>query len=297
MNEVTRGITFVIPVYNEQDAIVDTISRLRKALEPVGVPWEVVVVNDGCTDGTRALAVATGGVRIVDHPMNIGYGNAVKTGIRSANYEWVGIVDADGSYPIEKCGLLVEAMKEGYDMAVIVRQNINQIDSLGKRMFRSIFKKAVQWLNDSRIEDPNSGFRVFRRDAVLKLLPLLCGTFSFTTSLTILLCGLCYFVKFIPGDYSPRKGRSKVRTFRDSVRTCEYIVQGIIFFNPMKFFILLAVFVGFTVYLPAVGLAFLGWHTVSLYYVIFGTAAGFMMGIGGLGDVIRISMTRRDHKE
>jgi len=289
MRNINPGLSYIIPAYNEEKSILDTIGRLQSVLQTLSIPSEIIVVDDGSSDHTKKFAQECSGIRLISHPINIGYGNALKTGINNANYEWIGIVDADGSYPIEDLPLLVKEMENGFDMVVGIRANIHQIDGIAKRLFRKAYKIAVSFLNDGRIEDPNSGFRVFRRDIVLKLMPFLCGTFSFTTSLSILISGMSYFVKYIPIQYSIRTGTSKVRHFRDSLKTIQYIAQGVIFFNPIKFFILLAMLTILTVCIPAMVIAMFRMHTLSLYYLIFGVTSALMIAMGGVGDIIRTS--------
>lgn len=287
------GISMVVPVYNEETGIGETIARLKNVLGSLDFPYEIITVNDGATDGTSDILAATSEIVVVTHPLNIGYGNSIKSGINNAKYDWIGIVDADGSYPVEDIGRLITEMEKGFDMVVGNRVNISELDSFTKRVFRAIYKKLVSFLNDSRIEDPNSGFRVFKRDMAFRLMPFLCGTFSFTTSLSILTSGLFYFVKYIPIQYSKRQGKTKVKHVRDSVRTLQFIVQGIVFFNPIKFFVMLAVFMILFVCIPAMVIAMMRMATLSLYYMIFGVAVSLMIGMGALGDIIRISSFKR----
>lgn len=293
MIEAGVGLSFVVPVYNEEESILDTLHRLVSVLSCLDIPSEIIVVNDGSTDASKQLALQCKGVIVHSHPVNIGYGNSIKSGALKAQFDWIGIVDADGSYPIEDIPRLVDEMKNGYDMVVGSRCNINENDSFIKGFFRNIFKAMVSFLNDNRIEDPNSGFRIFKRRTLIQLTPFLCGTFSFTTSLSILTSGLCYFIKYVPITYSKRTGKSKVKHFRDTIQTIQYIMQGIIFFNPMKFFVILALLMVFFVCIPAMFLAYLNMATLSLYYMIFGTAVSLMIGMGALGDIVRISSHRR----
>lgn len=288
----SKGLSFIVPVYNEEASIVDTLKRLHKTLSGLQLPFEILLVDDGSTDLTHQRALEVADVRILRHPVNIGYGNALKTGIRQVRYEWVGFVDADGSYPIEDTPLLLRAMEEGFDMAVGSRSNLNAIDGFTKRMFRAMFGLLVRFLNDSRIEDPNSGFRILKRDIVIRLMPFLCGKFSFTTSLTVLMSGLYGFIKYVPVTYTQRVGRSKVRHFRDSLATLQYIAQGILFFNPIKFFLILVAFMVTAIFLPSLAIALTGHTTLSLYCMLGGTTGTLLLGMAGLADVIRIASER-----
>jgi glycosyltransferase involved in cell wall biosynthesis len=250
-------------------------------------------VDDGSTDDTGRIAAQFAGISVISHPVNIGYGNAIKTGILRATYEWIGIVDADGSYPIEDIPILIAEMNNGYDMVVGARINTSENDSFVKRIFRGIFKRMVSFLNDNRIEDPNSGLRVFKRNMVLPLMPFLCGTFSFTTSLSILTSGLYFFISYVPISYYKRTGKSKVKHVRHTIQALQFIAQGVIFFNPMKFFVILAFLMVLFVCIPAMVIAMCNMHTFSLYYMIYGTAVTLMIGMGALGDIVRIASQKR----
>jgi glycosyltransferase involved in cell wall biosynthesis len=293
VSDCENSLSFVIPVYNEEESISDTINRLKGIQSELDINSEIIIVNDGSTDRSEQIAFQHENISVLSHPSNIGYGNAIKSGVLRAKYDWICIVDADGSYPLEDIHLLVAEMKKGYDMVVGARTNLNENDSYLKRFFRSIFKWTVSFLNDNRIEDPNSGFRIFKRSMVLKLTPFLCGTFSFTTSLSILTSGLFYFIKYVPIQYHKRNGRSKVRHIRDTIQTIQYIIQGVIFFNPLKFFVILSALMVILVCIPAMAIAYYDMPILSLYYMIFGTAVTLMIGMGGLGDIIRISSHKR----
>ncbi len=288
------GISYVMPAYNEEQGISNALQRLISTLAGLNMPYEIIVVNDGSCDRTKELVEQFKNVKLISHPVNTGYGNALKTGIRNAQYEWIGIVDADGSYPIEDIPRLIGEMQNGFDMVIGTRMNTGELDKFLKKIFRRIFKTILKLVIKTSIEDANSGFRVFRRELAIDLFPFLCGTFSFTTSLTILAMGKACFVKYIPIQYHPRKGTSKVHHLRDSMRTVQYIVQGITFFNPIKFFILLSFGMILVVCIPAMFLALFRMHTLSLYYMIFGTTVTLLMALGVLADVIRISSGRRD---
>ena len=82
--------------------------------------YEIIVVDDGSTDGTVEVARSQEGVRLIQHHTNRGYGAAIKTGIRLARYDCVAIIDADGTYPPEALPGLLEVTDE-YDMVVGAR--------------------------------------------------------------------------------------------------------------------------------------------------------------------------------
>ena len=91
------GLSMIIPAYNEEAGLAHSLDMLLTTLATLDINWEVIVVNDGSSDRTVQVASAYHQVRLVSHPVNIGYGNSLKTGILLARYDWIGICDADGS--------------------------------------------------------------------------------------------------------------------------------------------------------------------------------------------------------
>ena len=229
-------VSIVIPAYNEEGAIAPVI----RALRALPIHAESIVVDDGSSDTTAAVAEAEGAV-VVRHPMNAGYGASIKDGIRAATHNTILITDADGTYPISRIPDLLEMFTKGFDMVVGARQGRAYKGSFLKMPARIVFKWLVEFTTGRSIPDINSGMRVFRKQDVLPHFPEICNGFSFTTTITLIYMLTGKFVTYMPIDYGARVGRSKVKIFRDSLRTLQYIVECIVRYNPLKLFLLLAV--------------------------------------------------------
>ena len=294
MNNKLTGLSFIVPVYNEQGVIVDTVVQLIRILSEMDVLYEVIIVDDGSTDGTtREIEnIKFDNLVTLRHPMNAGYGAAIKSGLRVAQFEWIGLVDADDSYTIKDIPRLVEKAEQGFDMVIGYRTNVKEQDFFLKRIFRYIFQKVVRILVDKDIEDINSGFRIARKSAVLEFFPFLCSTFSFTTSLTVLFAERGLFLSYVPTKYTHRHGKSKVRHIRDSLRAAQMILQGITYFNPIKIFLSVSVLMIIFVCVPAMILAVFHMFTLSAYYMAFGSVVTLLFGLGILGDIVRVSAIR-----
>jgi len=287
--QAPHGISFVVPAYNEEGTIESTVERLHLALAKTGLPFEIVVVDDGSVDATAKRASATGKAAVIRHPLNAGYGRSLKSGIAATRYDWIGIVDSDGTYPIESLPDLVGLMNDGFDMAIGFRANVAKTDNWLKRLLRPVLIAVLNVVLGASIKDPNSGFRLFRRRLIDLFGPFLCNQFSFTTSLTIFTMGHGNFVGYAPIAYSERTGRSKVRHFRDSLRMFQLILEGITFYNPLKFYLILAFLLFVTVALPSIGLYALGLSFAALGYLVFGCTCAALGGMGMLGDINRIA--------
>jgi glycosyltransferase involved in cell wall biosynthesis len=234
------GITVVIPALDEAPAIEGTLLAVRSALEgaPI-VGFEVIVVDDGSRDGTGTLA-RNAGVQVIVHPHNIGYGRSLKDGIVAARYDTIVISDADGTYPINRIPDLLEEYRRGFDMVVGQRTGALRGDSAMKGPMRAILRGLVEFTAGRRVPDVNSGLRMFSRKTSMRYFPQLCDTFSFTTSLTLAYMMTGRFVTYVPISYGERIGTTKVRLFRESLRTMQYIVQSILYYNPIKIVLVLS---------------------------------------------------------
>ena len=261
-------ISVVIPALNEETAIGKTVADVSKVLAAANLtPSEIVVVDDGSTDETGKIA-AEAGARVIRHPHNVGYGRSLKHGIEASQYDMIAICDADGTYPISAIPELVRLYGEGHDMAVGQRHGAHYRESMLKMPLRAILRFLVEWTAGRRIPDINSGLRVFSRATVMLYFPHLCDTFSFTTSMTLAYMMTGRFVAYSRIDYFERAGRSKVRLFRDALRTLQYVVEAILYYNPLKIFLLFSL-----TCLVASALMM----AVSLYFSI---VTGVMLAVG-----------------
>ena len=272
-------LSVVIPALNEREAIGGTVTTVRQVLAKAGIePAEVIVVDDGSSDGTGDLAVAAG-ARVIRHPHNVGYGRSLKDGILAAQYATIAITDADGTYPIHDLPMLFALWQTGYDMAVGARTGPHYRESLVKSPLRWILRLIVEWTAGRRIPDINSGLRVFSRDLTLGYFNRLCDTFSFTTSLTLAYMMNSKFVAYEEIDYYRRIGKTRVHLLRDAFKTLQFIVEAAVYYNPLKIFSLFSLLCLF-----AAGASLIVGITTHL-------ASFFLLGVGSiLAGVIVFSL-------
>lgn len=230
--------SIVIPCFNERDAIEDTVRELL-ALPDVSATGQIIVVDDGSSDGTAdildTLAGELANLLVVRHDRNRGYGAALKTGVRRATGELIVITDADGTYPNHRIpDLLKEA--QNADMVVGARTGENVTYSTLRKIPKVFLAAYTSWIANRRIPDINSGLRVFRKDIAEKFLHVLPNTFSFTTTITLAMMTNDYHVVYTPIDYSARIGKSKIRPIRDTLRFLQLIIRTGIYFAPLRTF-------------------------------------------------------------
>lgn len=258
-----RQLSVIVPAKNEVATVGSLVGRLRAALPAA----EIVIVDDGSTDGTGEAATAAG-ARVVRHPASRGNGAAIKTGARKASGELLLFMDADGQHGPEQVQALLAQIDAGYDMAVGARA-ADMHASVFRRFANWVYNTLATWITGVRIMDLTSGFRVARAEAFRSFLPLLPNGFSYPTTITLAFLRAGYSVAYVPIQVHPRSGNGKshIRLLRDGGRFLLIIFRVGTLYSPLKIFapVSLAFF--------ALGLA---------YYAYTFTTAGRFTNLGAL---------------
>jgi len=227
-----------MPAYNEAGGIEHGIETAQAALDCLEGDTELIVVDDGSTDGTSELAercVSGKSGRVITLPENRGYGAALKAGIAQARYDTIVITDADGTYPNDQIPKLL-SYADRYDMVVGARIGPNAVIPMVRRPPKKVLGWLASYLTGRHIPDLNSGLRVMDRKLIERFEHLLPPGFSFTTTIT--LAALCthHLVYYHPIDYYARVGESKMRP----VQAFEFlllVLRTVVYFNPLRVFL------------------------------------------------------------
>ena len=247
--------SLVIPVYNEETGVAQTLDDLHRVLKDSGCRYEAIVVDDGSSDRTAEILASRKDIRLIRHGYNRGYGAALKTGIARAKYEFVAITDADSTYPSDRLIDLVRLARDA-DMVVGARTGENVQYSTLRKIPKWFLVRFAQWIVKQKIPDLNSGMRVFRKSSVMNFFGILPDTFSFTTTITLAMLTNNYIVRYEPIDYFHRAGRSKIKPIRDTLRFIQLVLRTGVYFAPLRIF------------LPVAGIFFVGF-LVSLWSDLF----------------------------
>jgi len=221
-------ITIIIPAFNEEKAVAGVIQRLKSA-RPGD---EILVVDDASRDQTAKLAEEAG-ARVVRHQVNLGYGGALKTGIRHARHELLMFFDADDQHDPQDIEAIVSALKDS-DMAVGARPKNS--GAFYRRSGKWFLYRVANYLVGRKIPDLNSGLRAIRRSLALQFIHLLPNGFSLTTTITLALMRSGYQVSYVPIQVKDRIGKSTV-SLKDFFRTLFLIVRMTTLFAPLKIYL------------------------------------------------------------
>ena len=234
MSDARTEVSIVLPVYNEVDHLEAEVTRISKALAEAELSYEIIVVDDGSTDGSGELAARLD-VRLLRFATNRGSGSARKYGTMAAQGEIVVWTDVDMTYPNNEIPELIKAL-DGFDQVVGARTSEEGNVKLLRRPAKWVIRKLASYLSRTPIPDLNSGFRAFRRDVADQFLYLLPRGFSCVTTITMAFLSNGYSIRYVPIEYAERSGRSKFHWWKDTQRFLLQVVRMVLMHDPIRFF-------------------------------------------------------------
>lgn len=207
-----RRLTVIIPTYNEESHIVETMTN---ALDREGISY--VVIDDGSDIPLECN-------HVIRREKNKGYGNAIKLGMREyTNTTYIGIIDADGQYDVVD---LIHLWKSMDDEDMLIGKRITHQGSWKRFLGRMFIRLTASLFAGYWIPDCNSGLRIFKKSIAKSYYSILCDQFSFTTSLTLSMLLDGYKVRWANIGFYPREGSpSTVRMIHHGLITLYQILR------------------------------------------------------------------------
>jgi glycosyltransferase involved in cell wall biosynthesis len=241
-------VSIILPVFNEVDHLKQEVDRIRTTMDASEYSYEIIVVDDGSSDGSGELARQIGGLRIISFLKNRGSGSARKAGTNAAKGRVTVWTDVDMTYPNDTIPNLVKEL-DGYDQVVGARTTEEGTKKALRVPAKWFIRKLASFLTSTKIPDLNSGFRAFRTVVAKQYTRHLPPGFSCVTTMTMTFLANGYSVKYIPIEYGKRAGTSKFHPIKDTRRYGTQVVRMVLSYNPLAIFMpvglgLLAIAVG-----------------------------------------------------
>jgi len=235
-------LSLIIPAYNEEDRIKETLVAYREKLYKLGINFEIIVEMDGCTDRTpeivKKLAVKFPEIKFIEFRERLGKGGGLLKGFEVARGNIVGFVDADGSVPPQEFIKLLREIENGYDGAIASRRTRGAIvknQPLLRKILSKCFNIYVRLLFDLPFKDTQCGAKVFRREVLEKIFPKLnTKGFAFDVNLLYLAHKHGFKIKEVGVLWIDKYG-SKVKIWKAIVEMGLAVIKLRLYHSPLRF--------------------------------------------------------------
>lgn len=256
-------ITFVIPVYNERESLLELFAQLASAADALVETgridgWDVWFVDDGSDDGSRetlrSLATSHGSVHLAALKRNMGKSAALSTGFSLAEGDVVVTMDADLQDDPSELFRLIDKLDEGFD--IVVGWKRVRHDSLEKRLASKVFNTVVSALTGVRLHDANSGYKAYRcivvktvevRDGMHRFIPVLASGWGFKSGEVAVnhrprkygsskygakryvegICGLCRALRYTKAARKAQRRSASAGPAADAPNACDWTRDAI----------------------------------------------------------------------
>jgi glycosyltransferase involved in cell wall biosynthesis len=281
-------VSIILPARNEAEGLAKTLPLIREACPEA----EVLVVDDGSTDETVAVATRLG-ARVESARYGMGNGAAIKQGARAATGDILVFMDADGQHDPADIPRLLAMLDEGYDMVVGARRRRGQAN-FGRGLANGFYNRLATLVVGFPIPDLTSGFRAVDARKFREFVHLLPNGFSYPTTITMAFFRSAYSVGYLPIEVARRVGvSSHIRPIRDGIRFLLIIFKIATLYSPLKLFVpasTLFFLLGISYY----GYTYYNYHRFTNMSLLLFSAAVIIFLIGLVSEQITALTYRRD---
>jgi glycosyltransferase involved in cell wall biosynthesis len=216
-----KTLSVIIPVYNEIKTVAEIIRRVQQVVLVGGFAKEIIIVDDGSSDGTRAVLETLPGIKLVCRERNAGKGAAIRTGIKHCTGDYIIIQDADLEYDPQDFNILLQAALDKGAPVVYgsreLRHQPHRYSHLSFYLGGLLLTKLTNWLYGQRLTDEPTCYKLFQA-SVLKSLPLRCRRFEFCPEVTARIARQGIKIPEVAISYQPRgKESGKKINWRDGL--------------------------------------------------------------------------------
>mgnify|MGYP001348312970 CR=1 FL=1 len=285
---VENNLSIIVPIFEKKVNFITFYENVKLSLSKYNF-IDYIFVDDGNDyDLKQIVDKDIKNIKIINNNKNLGYGASIKKGVEAANNEFLGIIDSDNSYDLDHLINLFEVFKESKCDLLVGKRDFKYKDNFFKIAFRKIINFLSSWIFNCKIEDINSGLRIFNRSDFIKDKNIYSDKFSLSSTQTLCTVSRDKTIKYVDTNYLKRDGSSKINILKDPFRFIYLIFKIFLIFSPMKFFGSIGVFFILSSFLILIfSIIFLQNILDTTFLMLFIAGINFVF-FGLIGEIIRI---------
>ncbi len=285
---VENNLSIIVPIFEKKENFITFYENVKLSLAKYNF-IDYIFVDDGNDyDLNQIVDKDIKNIKIINNNKNLGYGASIKKGVEAANNEFLGIIDSDNSYDLDHLINLFEVFKESKCDLLVGKRDFKYKDNFFKIAFRKIINFLSSWIFNCKIEDINSGLRIFNRSDFIKDKNIYSDKFSLSSTQTLCTVSRDKTIKYVDTNYLKRDGSSKINILKDPFRFIYLIFKIFLIFSPMKFFGSIGVFFILSSFLILIfSIIFLQNILDTTFLMLFIAGINFVF-FGLIGEIIRI---------
>ena len=286
---VENNLSIIVPIFEKKVNFITFYENVKLSLSKYNF-IDYIFVDDGNDyDLKQIVDKDIKNIKIINNNKNLGYGASIKKGVEAANNEFLGIIDSDNSYDLDHLINLFEVFKESKCDLLVGKRDFKYKDNFFKIAFRKIINFLSSWIFNCKIEDINSGLRIFNRSDFIKDKNIYSDKFSLSSTQTLCTVSRDKTIKYVDTNYLKRDGSSKINILKDPFRFIYLIFKIFLIFSPMKFFGSIGVFFILSSFLILIfSIIFLQNILDTTFLMLFIAGINFVF-FGLIGEIIRIN--------
>ena len=286
---VVNKYSIVVPIFEKKENFISFYENVKSVLSKYQ-NINFIFVNDGNNYKLEEIVNEnSNNITLINNIKNLGYGASIKKGVEASNNEIIGIIDSDNSYDLNHLVNLFEKFQEIKCDLLVGKRKFKYKDSYFKVTFRKIINFLSSIIFDFKIEDINSGLRIFYRSDFLKDKDIYSNKFSLSSTQTLCTISREKIIKYIDTDYFKRHGNSKISILIDPFKFIYLIFKIFLIFSPMKFFGTIGIFfILFSFLILIFSIIFLDSILDTTFLMLFIAGINFVF-FGLIGEIIRIN--------
>lgn len=159
------SLSFFLPVYNEGKVIGEVIEKIKSEIPSVSNKWEILAINDGSSDNTLDVLNSTSGIRIINHPKNLGYGASLRSGFYNSKYDWIAFTDSDGQFDFKEIENFIKMQRQENADLVIGYYKKRRVSKF-KIVTSRLWEASVLLLFGLKVKDIDCGFKFISKKVI-----------------------------------------------------------------------------------------------------------------------------------